>query len=77
MVETGSDRWRVTVAGSLLRRDGASASYVSIGVRFFVVEVVATESGLSAASLPWIGPAPIVGDPVGDDWGRAEVSQVW
>ena len=52
------------MAASLLRRDSESTSYVSLGVRFFEIEVVATESGLSAVSLPWIAPAPQVGERV-------------
>ena len=75
MVGTGRDRWKVTVAAGLLRRDGESTSYVSLGVRFFEVEVVATDSGLAAVSLPWIAPAPHVGDQVGDDWGRPDIPE--
>ena len=70
---TGRDRWRVTVAAWLLRRDTESASYVSMGVRFFEVEVVATDAGLSATGLPWIAAAPAVGDAPRDEWGRVEV----
>lgn len=75
IVDTGRERWRVTVAAALLRRDSESTSYVSIGVRFFEVEVVATGSGLSATSLPWIAPAPQVGDRVDSEWGRADVPE--
>ena len=73
MVDSGPDRWRVTVAAGLLRRDAESTSYVSMGVRYFEVEIVASGSGLAATSLPWIAPAPVVGDPVGDEWSRSEV----
>lgn len=73
MTSTGRDRWRVTVAASLLRRDTESTSYVSMGVRFFEVEVVATDPGLSATGLPWIVAAPLVGEPVDGGWGSADV----
>jgi Conjugative transposon protein TcpC len=72
IVDTGSDRWRVTVAVGLLRRDTESGSYVSLGVRFFEVEIVATGSGLSATGLPWITAAPTAGEQVDDDWGPVE-----
>lgn len=75
IVDTGRDRWKVTVAAGLLRRDTQSTSYVSMGVRFFEVEVVATRSGLSATTLPWIAPAPPVGEEVRDDWGRADIPE--
>lgn len=75
IVESGRDRWRVTVAASLLRRDSELTSYVSLGVRFFEIEVVATQSGLSAVSLPWIAPAPQVGERVSDDWGRPDIPE--
>ncbi|MGB3735014.1 MAG: conjugal transfer protein, partial [Ilumatobacter sp.] len=70
IAETGLDRWRVTVATALLRRDAETSGYVSMGVRFFEVEVVATGSGLSATSLPWIAPAPPVGEPSARGWGN-------
>jgi hypothetical protein len=76
IVETGDDRWRVTVATGLLRRDAVSGSYVSLGIRFFEVEVVATGSGLSATSFPWIAAAPPVGEQVIDGWGPAEVPEL-
>lgn len=73
IVSTGTDRWRVTVATGLLRRDAESTSYVSMGVRFFEVEVVSTDLGLSATGLPWIAAAPPVGDRVDGGWGSGEV----
>lgn len=76
MVDTGRDRWRVTVAAGLLRRDRESTTYVSMGVRFFEVEIVASGSGLAATSLPWIAPAPPVGDQASDDWGRADIPEL-
>lgn len=72
VTETGAGRWRVTVAVALLRRDTETSDYVSMGVRFFEVEIVATESGLSATSLPWIAAAPPVGEPVADEWGNGD-----
>ncbi len=72
IAETGLDRWRVTVATALLRRDAETSGYVSMGVRFFEVEIVATGSGLSATSLPWIAPAPPVGEPSADEWGNGD-----
>lgn len=73
IVSTGSDRWRVTVAAGLLRRDAESSSYVSIGVRFFEVEIVETDLDLSATGLPWIAAAPPVGQQVAGGWGTGEV----
>lgn len=73
---TGRDRWRVTVAAGLLRRDTEMTSYVSMGVRFFEVEVVATGSGLSATSLPWIAAAPPVGGQVDDGWANGDAPTV-
>ena len=72
VAETGRDRWRVTVAAALLRRDTETTSYVSMGVRFFEVEIVATDSGLSATGLPWIAAAPPVGEPAADEWGNGD-----
>ncbi len=62
----------VTVAAALLRRDTETASYVSMGVRFFEVEIVVTDSGLSSTSLPWIAAAPPVGEPAADEWGNGD-----
>lgn len=73
IVSTGTDRWRVTVAAGLLRRDAESTSYVSMGVRFFEVEIVSTDLGLSADGLPWIAAAPPVGQRVDNGWGNGEV----
>lgn len=75
VVETGEDRWRVTVAAALLRSDAESSGYVSLGVRFFEVEIVETRRGLAATGLPWITAAPMVGDEVEVGWGAAETPE--
>ena len=66
---TGTNRWRVTVAASLLRRAAGAGEYSALGVRFFDIEVVQSESGLSAHGLPWMVAPPPAGEPVDDDWG--------
>jgi hypothetical protein len=65
------DRWAVTVAADLLRRDDAAAAgapFVGLGVRFFRVEVVDQAGSLVAAGLPAIVAGPAEGDPVEEDW---------
>ena len=63
-------RWAVIVAADLLRRDGdpRAAAFVTVGVRFFRVEVVDDGAALVAAALPAIVAGPVEGGPVDDDW---------
>jgi hypothetical protein len=61
-------RWIVHVAADLLRQNVEAATYAPAGVRTFAVEVIETESGLSAPALPALVPDPVPGGELDDGW---------
>ena len=69
MTDLTAGRWTVKVAVDLLRRESDPMSgFVSVGVRYFTVEVVSQGNGLVAAGLPSLVDAPETGMPVDDGW---------
>jgi Conjugative transposon protein TcpC len=65
-------RWMVKVAADLLRRESdPTSAFVSVGVRYFAVDVVAQGNKLVAARLPSLVDAPEPGAVIDDGWPTA------